>query len=70
MEVFRQAAAGLSNKEVAARLTISQATVKAHLSRIFQKLGLRRRSELVATYHGLVPPAPNRTSLRNSRHRA
>lgn len=56
-EVFRQAAAGLSNKEVADRLAISQATVKAHLTRIFQKLGLRRRSELVAAYHGLIPRA-------------
>jgi DNA-binding NarL/FixJ family response regulator len=57
-EVFRHAANGLSNKELADRLDISQATVKAHLTRIFQKLGLRGRAELAATYYGVVPPAP------------
>jgi DNA-binding NarL/FixJ family response regulator len=55
-EVFQQAATGLSNKQVAERLAISEATVKTHLSRIFQKLGLRRRSELVAAHHGLIRP--------------
>jgi DNA-binding NarL/FixJ family response regulator len=69
-EVFRQAAAGLSNKEVADRLAISQATVKAHLTRIFHKLGLRRRSELVAAYHGLIPRALNLTLRPNPRHRS
>jgi len=69
-EVFRQAATGLSNKEVADRLAISQATVKTHLSRIFQKLGLRRRSELVAAYHGLIPRALNLTLRPNPRHRS
>ena len=69
-EVFRHAAAGLSNKEVADRLAISRATVKAHLTRIFQKLGLRRRSELVAAYHGLIPRALNPTSRPSPRHRS
>jgi DNA-binding NarL/FixJ family response regulator len=47
-EVFRYAAAGLGNKEVANRLSISEATVKVHLTHIFQKLGLRGRGELAA----------------------
>lgn len=54
MDVFRHAAAGLSNKDVADRLAISPATVKAHLSRIFQKLRLRGRAELAAAYHGVI----------------
>jgi DNA-binding NarL/FixJ family response regulator len=56
-EVFRHAATGLSNKELAGRLAISQATVKVHLTHIFQKLGLRGRAELAAAYHGIIPPA-------------
>ena len=53
-EVFRYAAAGLGNKEVANRLAISEATVKVHLTHIFQKLGLRGRGELAAAYHGIL----------------
>ena len=53
-EVFRRAAYGLSNKELAEALVISEATVKAHLTSIFQKLGLRGRTELAAAYHGLL----------------
>ena len=52
-EVFRLAATGAGNKELAERLAISEATVKVHLTRIFQKLGLHRRAELAAAYHGL-----------------
>jgi len=55
-EVFRQAATGLGNKELAGRLAISEATVKVHLTRIFLKLGLRGRAELAAAYHGILPP--------------
>jgi len=67
-EVFRHAAAGLSNKELADHLAISQATVKAHLTSIFQKLGLRGRTGLAAAYHGLTLPrqdvAPPRPARR------
>ena len=60
-EVLRAAAAGLGNRELAERLAISQATVKVHLGRIFQKLGLRGRAELAAAYHGVIrPPARTR----------
>jgi len=54
-EVLRHAAAGLGNKEVATRLSISEATVKVHLTHIFQKLGLRGRGELAAAYFGHHP---------------
>jgi len=62
-EVFRQAATGLSNRELADCLAISEGTVKAHLTSIFQKLGLRCRAELAAAYHGVIsaqvqPTAP------------
>jgi DNA-binding NarL/FixJ family response regulator len=54
-EVFLHAARGLGNKEVADRLAITEATVKVHLTHIFQKLGLRGRNELAAAYHGILP---------------
>jgi DNA-binding NarL/FixJ family response regulator len=54
-EIFHQAAAGLANKELALRFAIGEATVKAHLTSIFQKLGVRGRAELAAVYHGVAP---------------
>ena len=53
-EVVRHVATGLCNKELADRLAISQATVKVHLTHIFQKLGVQSRAELVAAYHGVI----------------
>jgi DNA-binding NarL/FixJ family response regulator len=50
---------GLSNLEAANRLGITEATVKAHLTRIFQKLAVRGRAQLTARYHGSVM-APTR----------
>ncbi len=53
-EVFHFAAMGAANKAVAERLSISEATVKVHLTHIFQKLGVKGRAELAAAYHGLI----------------
>jgi DNA-binding CsgD family transcriptional regulator len=45
--VATAAAAGLSNKEIAATLFLSSKTVEFHLGRIYRKLGVRNRSDLV-----------------------
>lgn len=46
-EIAALVARGLSNEEIAARLMISHATAKTHVSRILIKLGLRDRAQLV-----------------------
>ncbi|WP_130869319.1 helix-turn-helix transcriptional regulator [Intestinimonas massiliensis (ex Afouda et al. 2020)] len=46
-EVARLAASGMRNKEIAARLYISEETVKSHIRSIFNKTNIDRRSHLV-----------------------
>jgi DNA-binding NarL/FixJ family response regulator len=50
-EVARQVAAGLRNKDIAARLCVTEGTVKAHLHNIYTKLELTGRAGLVRYSH-------------------
>lgn len=54
-EVTQAVLQGLSNKEVARKLNITERTVKAHLGAVFEKLGVRDRLQMVLA---LGAPAP------------
>jgi DNA-binding NarL/FixJ family response regulator len=57
-EVLQLVAQGLTNKEIAARLVVTERTVKFHVSSMMGKLGAGNRTELVAlaNQRGLVKP--------------
>ncbi|GAA4874870.1 response regulator transcription factor [Kitasatospora terrestris] len=55
-EALRMVSSGATNREIAARLYVSEGTVKNHVSRILDRLGLRDRTQaaLYARDHGLL----------------
>ncbi|MEV0311152.1 response regulator transcription factor [Nonomuraea fuscirosea] len=52
-EVARMVAAGATNREIAARLLISEGTVRNHVSALLRKFGVRDRTRLALRLHGL-----------------
>ena len=57
LEILALIAAGLSNREIAEKIFVSENTVKTHSSRVFDKLGARRRTQAVqlGKEFGLIP---------------
>jgi DNA-binding CsgD family transcriptional regulator len=57
LQILQAIAAGLSNREIAEKLFVSENTVKTHSSRLFDKLQAKRRTQAVqiAKEAGLVP---------------
>ena len=57
MEILELIAQGMSNREIAGKLFVSENTVKTHSSRVFDKLGARRRTQAVqfGKEFGLLP---------------
>ena len=57
LEVLQLIAEGLSNREIAEKLFVSENTVKTHSSRVFDKLGAKRRTQAVqlGKEFGLIP---------------
>jgi len=60
-EVAEWVVMGRSNRDIAARLTLSQKTVEKHVSNIFRKLGVKSRAQLavyIVTWTGPVTALP------------
>ena len=65
-EVMLLAAKGLANKVIARELNVAEGTVKLHLHKVYQKLGIKSRFAL-AVRVGNLPPKPTgkpRTPIR------
>jgi DNA-binding CsgD family transcriptional regulator len=57
LEILELIATGMSNREIAEKLFVSENTVKTHSSRVFDKLGAKRRTQAVkmGKEFGLIP---------------
>ncbi|MNS48111.1 Transcriptional regulatory protein DegU [compost metagenome] len=61
--VARYAASGQANAEIAEALGITERTVKAHLSAVFEKLNVSDRLQLALLVHGISAPADARSKI-------
>ncbi len=69
IQVVHCLAEGLGNREIADRLKLSQHTVKNHLFRIFDKLGVSSRIELLSmtmSQPDMAPPSPSKETKKSS----
>jgi len=64
-QVAQAVARGSTNKEIALAMRITERTVKAHLSAIFDKLGVRDRMQLSLIVNGVEQPSPLRQKIAN-----
>jgi LuxR family maltose regulon positive regulatory protein len=53
LDVLRLICAGLSNREISDRLTVTLNTVKKHTSNLYSKLGVRSRTQAIARAQAL-----------------
>jgi DNA-binding NarL/FixJ family response regulator len=49
-EIAELAGQGISNKEIAYRLNLTEGSVKQHLHNIYNRLGVRKRTELIGAW--------------------
>ena len=67
-EVMKLITTGKTNRAVAEELAINERTVKAHLTKIYRKLGLRNRAELTLYALGNYPQGLNMQIDRKLKH--
>jgi DNA-binding NarL/FixJ family response regulator len=58
-QVLRLVGQGMANKQIARALGIREGTVKAHLTNVFQRIGVRDRTSAALWARGHLPPSPD-----------